>query len=88
VRGSCTREDGLDRTRPAPAARRWPHRGLDLGVSTRTALGSLTPGAREWDMTRYRAYQAQLAGQPVGAIFRRAAAFLRLAAKGSSLSRT
>jgi hypothetical protein len=45
-------------------------------------------GAREWEMTRYRAYQAQLAGQPVGATFRRAAAFLRLAAEGSSLSRT
>ena len=52
------------------------------------ALGSLTPGAREWEMTRYRAYQAQLAGQPVGATFRRANAFLRLAAEGSSLSRT
>jgi len=52
------------------------------------ALGSLTPGAREWDMTRYRAYEAQLAGQPVGATFRRAAAFLRLAAEGSSLSCT
>ena len=52
------------------------------------ALGSLTPGAREWEMTRYRAYQAQLAGQPVGATFRHATAFLRLAAEGSSLSRT
>jgi hypothetical protein len=52
------------------------------------ALGSLTPGAREWEMTRYQAYQAQLAGQPVGATFRRATAFLRLAADGSSLSRT
>jgi hypothetical protein len=52
------------------------------------ALGSLTPGAREWEMTRYRAYQARLAGQPVGATFRRATAFLRLAAEGSSLSRT
>jgi hypothetical protein len=30
-------------------------------------------------MTRYREYQAWLAGQPVGDTFRRAAAFLRLA---------
>jgi len=52
------------------------------------ALGSLTPGAQEWEMTRYRAYQAQLAGQPVGATFRHATAFLRLAAEGTSLSRT
>ena len=39
-------------------------------------------------MTRYRAYQAQLAGQPIGETFRRVTAFLRLAAEGSSLSRT
>jgi hypothetical protein len=39
-------------------------------------------------MTRYRAYQAQLAGQPVGATFRHATAFLLLAAEGTSLSRT
>ena len=39
-------------------------------------------------MTRYRAYQAQLAGQPIGETFRRATAFLHLAAEGSSLSRT
>ncbi len=52
------------------------------------ALASLTPRAREWEMTRYRAYQAQLAGQPIGETFSRATAFLRLAAEGSSLSRT
>jgi hypothetical protein len=52
------------------------------------ALGSLAPGAREWEMTRHRADQAQLAGQPIGETFRRATAFLRLAAEGSSLSRT
>src|SRR5438874_753378 len=52
------------------------------------ALASLTPRAREWEMTRYRAYQAQLAGQPIGETFRQATAFLNLAADGSSLSRT
>jgi hypothetical protein len=51
------------------------------------ALVSLTPRAREWEMTRYRAYQAQLAGQPIGETFSRTTAFLRLAAEGSSLSR-
>jgi hypothetical protein len=50
------------------------------------ALTSLTPRAREWEMTRYRAYQAQLAGQPIGEAFTRATAFLHLAAEGSSLS--
>ena len=52
------------------------------------ALASLTPRARDWEMARYRAYQAQLAGQPIGETFRRATAFLRLAVDGSSLSRT
>ncbi len=52
------------------------------------ALVSLAPRAREWEMTRYRAYQAQLAGQPIGETFSQATAFLRLAAEGSSLSRT
>jgi hypothetical protein len=53
-----------------------------------TALASLTGRAREWEMTRYRAYQAQLAGQPIGQAFSRATAFLRLAVEGSSLSHT
>jgi hypothetical protein len=32
-------------------------------------------------MTRYREYQAWLAGQPIGETFRHAAAFLRLASE-------
>src|SRR5207253_10419299 len=36
------------------------------------SLASLTPRAREWEMTRYRAYQAQLAGQPIGETFSQA----------------
>ena len=51
------------------------------------ALASLTPRARDWEMARYRAYQAQLAGQPIGETFNQATAFLNLAANGSSLSR-
>ena len=51
------------------------------------ALASLTPRALDWEMARYRAYQAQLAGQPVGETFSQATAFLNLAANGSSLSR-
>jgi hypothetical protein len=50
------------------------------------ALASLTQRAREWEMTRYRAYQAQLAGQPLGDTFSRATAFLRLADEASSLT--
>jgi hypothetical protein len=49
-------------------------------------LDSLTQRAREWEMTRYRAYQAQLAGQPLGDTFSRATAFLRLTDEASSLT--
>jgi len=43
-------------------------------------LSSLPPPGQAWEMTRYRAYEAQLAGHTVGEIFERAAAFLGLAA--------
>jgi hypothetical protein len=43
-------------------------------------LGSLPPRGKAWEMTRYRAYQAQLAGHTTGETFDRAAAFLKLAA--------
>jgi len=42
-------------------------------------LGSLPPRGRVWEMTRYRAYQAQLAGHTIGETFGRVAAFLTLA---------
>jgi len=49
------------------------------------ALGSLPPRGQAWEMTRYRAYQAQLAGRTIGEIFGRTAAFLKLiAAKATS----
>ena len=51
------------------------------------ALVSLTVRAREWEMTRHRAYQAQLAGDPIGETFSRATAFLRLAVEASTLTR-
>ena len=51
------------------------------------ALPSLTERGREWELTRYRAYQAQLAGHLVGETFTQATAFLRLVAEGN-LSRT
>ena len=50
------------------------------------ALASLPPRGREWEMTRYRSYQAELAGRAIGESFTRASAFLQLAADSSSLS--
>ena len=46
------------------------------------ALAALTPRGRTWEMTRYRAYQAQLASRTVGETFTRATAFLGIAADG------
>jgi hypothetical protein len=53
------------------------------------ALAALTPRGRTWEMTRYRAYQAQLASRTVGETFTRATAFLGIAADGilSSVTR-
>jgi hypothetical protein len=48
------------------------------------ALASLPPRGRAWEMRRYRAYQAQLAGHPVGETFGRAAAFLTLASASAA----
>ena len=48
-------------------------------------LASLPPRGQAWEMTRYRAYEAQLAGHPVGEIFGRAAAFLKLVAAKAPL---
>ena len=44
------------------------------------ALGLLAPRGRVWELARYRAYQAQLAGLPIGQTFGSVAAFLNLAA--------
>jgi hypothetical protein len=44
------------------------------------ALASLSPRGQEWEMTRYRAYQAYLAGHAIGETFGRATEFLKLAA--------
>ena len=41
--------------------------------------GSLSPRGQAWEITRYQAYQAQLAGHTIGETFQRAAAFLKLA---------
>ena len=42
-------------------------------------LAALAPQGQAWEMTRYQAYQAQLAGHSIGETFTRAAAFLNQA---------
>jgi hypothetical protein len=56
----------------------WTWRSLPEPV-----LAALPARGQEWEMTRYREYQARLAGTPIGETFARAAAFLRLACDGS-----
>jgi hypothetical protein len=46
-------------------------------------VACLSPRAQEWEVTRYRAYQSQLAKRPIGDAFRHAADFLQLAADSS-----
>jgi hypothetical protein len=41
-------------------------------------LGSLPPRGQAWEMTRYQAYQAQLADRTIGETFGQASAFLKL----------
>jgi len=47
----------------------------------RPALDSLPLRGQEWEMTRYRAYESQLAGHTIGETFGRAVDFLKLAAE-------
>jgi hypothetical protein len=50
-------------------------------------LDFLAQRGKEWEMTRYQAYQAYLAGHAIGEIFGRATAFLNLtAAKATSVT--
>jgi len=46
-------------------------------------LTSPVPRGQAWQMTRYQAYQAQLAGHTIAETFARAAAFLKLAVAGT-----
>jgi hypothetical protein len=58
----------------------WTWRSLPEPV-----LAGLPARGQEWEMTRYREYQAHLAGRAVGETFRSAAAFLNLASATSLL---
>jgi hypothetical protein len=72
---------------PGPGAAAPPLAAWTWRPISAPELPSLTERGREWELTRYRAYQAELAGHPVGETFTQATAFLRLVAEGS-LSRT
>ena len=80
--------DHVDFIRP----RRWADRGPAGLIRDWTwnqvpepACGTLSPRSHDWELTRYRAYESRLAGQPVGETFQRAAEFLKLAAAGATV---
>jgi hypothetical protein len=69
--------DHADFIKPGAAAiASWTWRPLP-----EPGLDSLPARGQEWELARYREYQARLAGQPVGDTFRCAAAFLSRASE-------
>ena len=80
---ATTRITPTSSSRAEPGLGRHPaRRGLDLAIGARARASAPAERGREWEMTRYRAYQAQLAEQPVGETFTQAADFLGLVAEG------
>jgi hypothetical protein len=65
---------------PAHGAQRGRITGWTWRSVPEPPLASLPPRGQLWEMTRYRAFQAHLAGHTIGETFGRAAAFLKLAA--------
>jgi hypothetical protein len=65
---------------PGPGAGEGRVTGWTWKSVPEPALASLSPRARSWEMRRYRAYRAELAGHTIGEIFGRAVAFLELTA--------
>ena len=67
----CTPARGEQHSPGAGPIAAWTWRSLPEPV-----LAELPARGQEWEMTRYREYQARLADRPVGETFDRAAAFL------------
>ncbi len=65
---------------PDPGAGKGPITGWAWKSVPEPALALLPPGGQAWEMARYWAYQAQLAGHTIGETFGQAAEFLKLAA--------
>jgi hypothetical protein len=66
--------------RPEPAAGNGPITNWTWRSVREPELASLPSRAQQWEMTRYRAYQAQLAGHTIEESLMPVAAFLRLTA--------
>jgi hypothetical protein len=73
-------------TPPRPGTGRGRITGWAWSSVPEPALTPLTPRGRAWEMSRYRAYQAQLAGHTIGETLGQAVAFLKLAAASTSIT--
>jgi len=65
---------------PGAAAGEGPITDWAWKPAPEPAVASMPPRGQAWEMTRYHAYQAHLAGRTIGETFGRAAAFLKLTA--------
>jgi hypothetical protein len=71
---------GFIRLRPGDGEAADGIAGWTWAPTPEPALASLSPRGQDWELSRWQAYQAQLAGHTVGEVFGRAAAFLKQAA--------
>jgi hypothetical protein len=76
----------IETSPPGPGANRGRITGWTWKPMPEPVLTSLGPRGQAWEMTRYRAYQAQLAGHTTGETFGQAVAFLQLAAASTSIT--
>jgi hypothetical protein len=76
----------IETSPPGPGADRGRITGWMWKPMPEPVLTSLGPRGQAWEMTRYRAYQAQLAGHTTAETFGQAVAFLKLAAASTSIT--
>ena len=72
--------DFIEPSEPAPGSANGHITGWTWKPVPEPALAPLPLRGQPWEMARYHAYQAQLAGHAIGETFTRAAEFLKLAA--------
>jgi hypothetical protein len=80
IGGQADLAEFIEPSQTGQDSREGPITGWTWKPVPEPALASLPPRGRAWEKTRYRAYQAQLAGRTIGETFGRTAAFLKQAA--------
>jgi hypothetical protein len=80
--------DFVEPSEPAPGSANGHITGWTWKPVPGPAPGSISPRGQPWEMARYQAYQAQLAGHAIGETFTRAEAFLKAATATPTLTDT